>query len=288
MSWVFPSLEETEGTVRILASRAQLPLRPETMPPQNTTCLSRGGPQFTYCRWRGTWYYCLARARKPAEEPDVVHAAVSAFALVLGSAHFYPERFQAMLEVLLRGFEAEEGSPLALLQRVLSVATKGSATAPGGGKFVSSAFLAGPTDAQLDGVLRVAVRRLGPAGCAIAWGAMMLRARVAILADDPSTCLALGRSLPLLAWHRRRWEVLHPLCGLDEPEEVQDLEQAGTYVAGFTDPKILNHPELYDVLIDTRGMPTLGVAGEGAIGTNEGDAVVRCLPAAATWRRRRI
>ena len=28
-------------------------------------------------------------------------------------------------------------------------------------------------------------------------------------------------------------------------------------------------------------MPTLGVAGEGAIGTNEGDAVVRCLPAAA-------
>ena len=52
---------------------------------------------------------------------------------------------------------------------------------------------------------------------------MMLRARVAILADDPSTCLALGRSLPLLAWHRRRWEVLHPLCGLDEPEEVEDL-----------------------------------------------------------------
>ena len=67
-------------------------------------------------------------------------------------------------------------------------------------------------------------------------------------------------------------------CG----EEVKDLEQAGTYVAGFTDPRIINHPELYDVLIDARRVTTLGVDGAGTVGTNEGDAVVRYLPAAAT------
>lgn len=239
VSWVFPSLQGKEDMVRVLASRAQL-LAPSPSSP----------PTFTFFRVGSTWYYSLARDRKASNEEDVVHPVVSRFAVFLGAATFHPERYEALLHVLLRAFEAESGSPLALLQRVLSVSTKGIASAPGGADFVASKFGSSLDDESLAGSLSHAVQRLGAAACATLWAAMMLRCRVAVYKEsDAAAVLAVVRALPLLTWHRRRWEVLMPLCGLSLADEIQELNSAGTFVAGFTDPAILERSELYDVLV---------------------------------------
>ena len=200
---------------------------------------------------KGSWYYTIARDRKDSE--DVVHTAVPRFALLIGASHFHPERYTALLRVLLRAFDSEGGSPLALLQRVLSVSTKGSAEAPGGESFVASKFAAAWSDEALSSSLAATVKQVGAAGCATLWAAMMLRARVAVYAESAKPCLSLVRTLPLLAWHRKRWEVLIPLVGsLDAPEELEELSHAGTFAAGFTDARVLDRTDLFDVIVDAR------------------------------------
>ena len=127
LSWVFPSMGiDAEGGVSTLASRAQLMGQ------------ALKAPTFVFSRWQGKWWYSLARQRRA--ESDVVHASVSSFAIIIGSDVFDPERYGAMLAVLLRAFDTEGGSPMALLQRVLSIATKGSAGADGGADFVSARY----------------------------------------------------------------------------------------------------------------------------------------------------
>ena len=235
----FHHFQGKEDMVRVLASRAQL-LAPSPSSP----------PTFTFFRVGSTWYYSLARDRKASNEEDVVHPVVSRFAVFLGAATFHPERYEALLHVLLRAFEAESGSPLALLQRVLSVSTKGIASAPGGADFVASKFGSSLDDESLAGSLSHAVQRLGAAACATLWAAMMLRCRVAVYKEsDAAAVLAVVRALPLLTWHRRRWEVLgRAALRASLADEIQELNSAGTFVAGFTDPAILERSELYDVL----------------------------------------
>jgi hypothetical protein len=240
ISWCFPAWEIDATGVNILASRVQLVGDDEPS----------SSPSFVFSRWNGMWLYSLSRARKPA---DVVHENVSRFAIVLGSTTFDPERNHALLVVLLRAFEAEGGSPLALLQRVLSVSTKGSASAPGGADFVASRF--DPLAACLACPFAATLRRIGAEGAATLWAAMTLRARVVVHGEELGEVLELVRTLPLFAWQRSRWEVLRPICTLDHPEELDELNTSGSFVAGFTDPRVLDKTGLYDVLVD-------GKAGE--------------------------
>lgn len=173
-SWVFPQLERGR-TIDILASRAQLLGSP----------LSK--PTFVWSRWNSTWWYSLARER--AEGADVVHSTVSRFAIVVGSPVFDPERYSAMLTVLMRAFDSEQGSPLALLQRVLSIATKGSAAAPGGADFVRSRF--DNSMVRRSCPFSAMLRQVGSKGAATLWTAMLLRARIAVFAPEVRTCLRL-------------------------------------------------------------------------------------------------
>ena len=256
LSWVFPSLflpvegsetddDQRKAAIAVLAMRAQL-LREEGPP---------GEPVFTFSRWRGRWWYSIARARRTGgESPDVVHPVVSGVAIILGSSIFDPERNHGLLTVLLRAFEAEGGSPPALLQRVLAVATKGVASAPGGPDFVSRS--ADPEAAKCGAAtpFGALLRQVGAEGAATLWAAMMLRARVAVFASTLPQLLSVVRCLPLFAWHRygsRLEAVLRPLCCLSAAE-LTELEAAGAYAAGFVDPAILGRPALYDVLLDCR------------------------------------
>ena len=260
LSWVFPSLGEAVDAVDVIASRAQL-LEPEPIT-----------SSFSFSRYKSLWFYSLARDRKgggDATQHDVVHPAVSRFALFIGSGHFHPERYEAMLHVLMRGFE---GSPLSLLQRVLSVSTKGSASAPGGADFVASHFSAGLTETALASQLAATVRRVGLGPCATLWAAMMLRGRVGVLGTDAASVLSVVRTLPLLCTTRRRWEVLIPLCGLRLPQEIDELRSAGTYAAGFTDASIVERPELFDVLL---------VLDDGGTGSAKDHADLRLSPSGA-------
>jgi hypothetical protein len=251
LSWVFPAAGELEAGV--IAARAQLGA------PLGAT------PTFVWTRWKGLWYYTLSRARKPAEEADVVHAAVTRFGICLGSHLFDPERHEALLRVLLRAFEAEGGSPLALLQRVLSVSISGTAEAPpanGGAGATVEPFVAKRFDAaaaRLACPLSATLQSLGPEGVATVWSAMVLRARVCVYhAGGVAPLLSLVRCLPLLAWHRSRWEApVRGLCSLCEGD-VAELRSAGGLAAGFVEGSVVEHHELYDVLIEARPAAAAG------------------------------
>ena len=126
LSWVFPTFGDANDQIESLAKSAGLGDDPIV------------GNQFVVQRRKGMWYYSLARDRH--EGSDAVHSTVSRFAVLIQSHSFDPVRYEALLIVMLRGFNAEEGSPLALLQRLLSVATKGSASAPGGANFMAATY----------------------------------------------------------------------------------------------------------------------------------------------------
>ena len=108
------------------------------------------------------------------------------------AADFHPERYHALLQVLLCAFETEGGSPLSLLQQILSVSTKGSAAAPGGGDYVASKY-ADASAARLACPFGATLRRLGVEGSATLWAAVLLRARVVVYASDAGSVLSILR-----------------------------------------------------------------------------------------------
>lgn len=60
-----------------------------------------------------------------------------------------------------------------------------------------------------------------------------------------TSCVTKNRTLPLLVWHRQNWNIVYPYMSLDEGDTLKH-----SYIAGFTDPAIETHEELYDVLVN--------------------------------------
>ena len=77
----------------------------------------------------------------------------------------------------------------------------------------------------------------------------MMKKRVAVYCDRSSTLLRVIRAFPLFIWHRRDWDLIHPYTKMDD-NEIQELEKARVYCAGFTDPEIKSRTQLYDLFID--------------------------------------
>lgn len=57
------------------------------------------------------------------------------------------------------------------------------------------------------------------------------------------------RAIPALVWHRQNWEVLYPLEHL-AADELADLRNSTSYVAGFTDAMVEGRTDLYDVFVN--------------------------------------
>ena len=55
----------------------------------------------------------------------------------------------------------------------------------------------------------------------------------------------------MLVWQRQNWNIVYPHVEINDVE-VADLKLAAPYVAGFTDPAIESHTELYDVFVNGR------------------------------------
>ena len=215
LSWCFPSIGDAADAVSVLAARAQLLGGPLTK------------PTFVWFRWKSKFYYALAKERH--KNDLLLSDDVKRYAVLVGSPVFDPERYQAMLQVLMRAYCAE-WSPIALLQRVLTLATKGVASAPGGADFHRKSYSA--ETAKTACPLGAMIKRIGAEGIATLWAAILLRARVAVVAEEPMAQLDVLRCLPLLATQRSAWESLRPLCAL-EPPQLEELQRAGGYVAGF-------------------------------------------------------
>jgi len=235
LSWCFPSMGDADGALSLLSRRAQLLAEPLTK------------PTFVWFVFRSRFFYSLARERR--EDDTAVHASVPRFAIIIASTIFDPERYGAMMPVLMRAYSAE-GSPIAILQRMLTIATKGNATAPGGGTdFHRSKF--DPENAKLACPFGALIKRVGAEGTATLWAAMLLRARIVVVAEEVPSQLDVLRCLPLLVKQRNAWSSLRPLSSLSA-EDLAELQGLGGFAAGFTDAAIASKADAYDVLVDAK------------------------------------
>ena len=66
----------------------------------------------------------------------------------------------------------------------------------------------------------------------------------------PIFLLSYHRTLPLFVWHRQNWNIIYPNLSLEEESEKDILRNQTCYVAGFTDPGVEAHAELYDLFVD--------------------------------------
>lgn len=95
------------------------------------------------------------------------------------------------------------------------------------------------------------------------YNALLLKKKVAVYSPDLQTVLdvcrsvwrlnailinlLINRTLPQFVWHRQNWNIVYPNMGLDE-NEIETLKTS--YVAGFTDPAIEGHEDLYDIFVN--------------------------------------
>ncbi|XP_049851374.1 DENN domain-containing protein 10-like [Schistocerca gregaria] len=80
------------------------------------------------------------------------------------------------------------------------------------------------------------------------WSTGTMKKRIALYNERLSSCLRLIPVLYLFAFCMQGWNNMRPYVTFSE-EEIHDLKLTGTYLAGFTDPKIKERRDLYDLLI---------------------------------------
>jgi len=80
----------------------------------------------------------------------------------------------------------------------------------------------------------------------------LLKKRIFVYSNDVNQLMTCVRSFPLIGgWHRQNWDLLRPLISSPTSElEIKDLETAGVYVAGFTDPSAASLQSHYDLFCD--------------------------------------
>lgn len=86
----------------------------------------------------------------------------------------------------------------------------------------------------------------------LVWVAILLKKRIMIYSPDLTTLLLIVRCCPCLgSWHRQNFDLLRPYNTLS-PLEISELQSAGVYVCGVTQPQAVNRTELYDIWADGR------------------------------------
>jgi hypothetical protein len=170
-------------------------------------------------------------------------------AVVVSSTGFNPERYEALLRAMLAAVTASNTAaaplPPKLLECFLSVQIKG--------RYAPAGFVAAdhdPRKALLVSNIKDLVPALG-VEFIVVWTALLMKKRVAVYGAAVGDVLAAVRGLPALVWHRQDWSgrLLRPWVTLDS-DQLSELESAGVFVAGFTDPGVRALPDLYDVLVD--------------------------------------
>jgi len=82
------------------------------------------------------------------------------------------------------------------------------------------------------------------------WSGLLMKKRVVVYGQHLPSLLEFTRALPLFVLHRQDWNLLRPNVDIRNPIEMEDLEQAGVYIAGFLSPLIKQKEELYDLFVD--------------------------------------
>ena len=172
--------------------------------------------------------YQCTRSVECAELPKVTH-----FSAWLIAKEFHPELF-ALARNLSDAY-AKKGDPVQVLQSFLGVFAAGAA-----GSFktadydLQQSMVAGPLKS---------IAAFGEAYILL-WVAMLLK-RI-VVCDEPGRTLEFLRCLPLLVWHRKNFECLHPFVQLEDTQ----LEDAGDAYRRLHRRCRQVRADLYDVLVD--------------------------------------
>jgi hypothetical protein len=171
--------------------------------------------------------------------------AVDQFNVTLLSKSFNPEKYAALLQILVDQYAAT-GEPTSILQAYLSVYTTGSFSGP---KDSWNSSMYPDNRALISGCsIKETVSMFGME-IVLLWNALVLKKRVVMYCDSMEELQQLARVLPQFVWHRQDWDVLRPFVTAKKAE-VQELISAGVYIAGFTDSSVRSNEQLYDVFVD--------------------------------------
>lgn len=191
---------------------------------------------------------------------------VESVSLCLVSKIYNPEKYEAMINILIEQY-LTTGDPTKLLEGYLSVYTTG--------KF-SKGKLSFDMDSYVDSKAMIAgsclkdISRMLGVDAVVLWNAVLLKKRILVVCDNLPKLLAVVRTLPQLAWHRKDWSILRPLVSSDQ-EYLDDLASCGVFIAGTTDPTLSTAAStLFDVVfsvLDRRVIVAESVAADMRMGS---------------------
>ncbi|XP_062518581.1 DENN domain-containing protein 10-like [Corticium candelabrum] len=199
---------------------------------------------FTFGHFGRTWYYVHSRAT----ESEEVLQKVTHVALVLLAKDFNPEKYETLSGILLHNYMTT-GNASRVAEGFLSVFTRGVCPDPNGEQFQVKAF--DIRKAYIASSIKDVINVFGVETILI-YTALLLKKRIVVFHPDLVPLLRIVRALPVLVWQRQNWNIVYPHVEINDVE-VADLKLAAPYVAGFTDPAIESHTELYDVFVNVPG-----------------------------------
>eukprot|EP01126_Amoeba_proteus_P042165 TRINITY_DN457_c0_g1_i11.p1 TRINITY_DN457_c0_g1~~TRINITY_DN457_c0_g1_i11.p1 ORF type:complete len:282 (+),score=60.68 TRINITY_DN457_c0_g1_i11:349-1194(+) len=186
---------------------------------------------------------------------ETVSKHLVAFSICLYTNTFNPEKYLHLCRFLATLYKTHK-TPTKLMQCFLHVFTNGSYRCTEG-SFNSLDYDGKRDHFLLSPLLNVV--RLFEESTWMLWSALLMKKRVVVYSSELSTLLHFTRALPLFVLHRQEWNLLRPFVDLRNPLEIQDLVQAGVYIAGFTNPQVKQQEELYDLFVDVTNQ-TISVA----------------------------
>jgi hypothetical protein len=179
--------------------------------------------------------------------------------LVLSATSFNPEKYRALLRILLDVY-SEKGNVVEILGLYLPAFTTGRCFIPRPPDKPRGEWKAADYDDRkallANCSLREVLRSFG-AESVILWVAVLLKKRVLVYGGDGGDGVArmqrAVRALPQLSFHRgpEAWHALRPLVTCDCADEIADLEAAQGFIAGTVDPDFRSqHASMIDLYVD--------------------------------------
>lgn len=219
-AWSFPALSHQ----RVVRARTGLEAKEITA-------------SFHFSKFASLWEYYH---RVPVKQDNL--SRITGVTICLVAQNFSPTKYANLLSHMATLW-LEKGSTIPVMQAYLSVFTTGSA-----GPFNIKTY---NDKKDLVSPLKSIFTTFG-IETIIIWVAMLLKKRVYVYSNDLQELMTATRAFPLIgAWHRQAWDILRPYVSSASADvELQDLQAAGVYVAGFTDGACVNQTSNYDVIVD--------------------------------------